>query len=328
MSKKNQQLLISGVTLLLGIALFWLLYLINDALEDKGNMAETGVLEEENISYLYSETFSHNHLSEIKDLYSDLEIEPVTVYDINLKESVEEKKPQEVVEQRLEKKLEKKLEKRKKSLPKLVIIIDDVAFSHQVKKLLGTNLNLTLSFFPADKNHPDTKNFAKKQDIYMLHLPLEAKNFYAEELDTLHVGDSKWRINKRISTILEDFPNLKYINNHTGSRFTSNRTSMKYLLQVLKEKNIKFVDSVTTSESVVKKVSSELGVKTVKRDIFLDNQLSVPYIHRQLRKAVSIAKKNGVAIAIGHPHKATIKALSTAENILSEVELVHINRVF
>ena len=91
--------------------------------------------------------------------------------------------------------------------------------------------------------------------------------------------------------------------------------------------NIQFIDSLTTSKSVVKRVSRELGLRYIRRDIFLDNKLDVKYITRQIRKAIAIAKKRGYAIAIGHPHKATIKALSQIRPLLGDVKLVHIDEI-
>ena len=102
---------------------------------------------------------------------------------------------------------------------------------------------------------------------------------------------------------------------------------MKRLLTVLKKHNIQFIDSVTTSKSSVKRVSKELGLRYIRRDIFIDNVLDVSYILKQLKKAIAKAQKNGTAIAIGHPHKATIKALSRIKPLLNGVELVFVNDI-
>jgi len=210
---------------------------------------------------------------------------------------------------------------------KLAIIIDDVAFKYQVRKLRALNLPITLSFFPSDMNHPQTSKFAKRQLIPMVHFPLEAVSFRNEEIDTLHVGDSEEKIRHRVQQIIRQFPNLRFTNNHTGSKFTSDYTSMKILLTVLKENHIQFVDSVTTSKSVVRKVSKELGLRYMRRNIFIDNKLEVSKIIIQLKKAIARAKKYGTAIAIGHPHKATIQALAKIKPYLDGVTLVFISEL-
>ncbi len=114
--------------------------------------------------------------------------------------------------------------------PKLAIIIDDMANASQVRGLKALNLKLNPSFFPPDKNHSETPKLALKFDFYMVHLPLAAINYNKPELDTLNPNDSKERIFKKIKQIKKDFKDLRYINNHTGSLFTSNEEAMRKLI--------------------------------------------------------------------------------------------------
>jgi polysaccharide deacetylase 2 family uncharacterized protein YibQ len=295
--------------------IFYILHNLNADVNEE--LEKTKVLENREIPQAVNKE-ERNHLSEIRDLYSNLERE--------LEENENEEDEDFFPEEREIVPL--KLEEKKKELPKLAIIIDDVAVERQAKIIREMQHKITPSFFPTDSNHPNTSKLAKKEDVFMLHLPLQAKNFSAEEIGTLHVGDSEEKIRNRVETILKDFPNLKFLNNHTGSKFTSDRKSMKYLLKILKEKNLIFVDSVTIGSTVVGKVGDELGMTTLRRDIFLDNVATIPYIQKQLKKAVAIAKKNGYAIAIGHPHKATMNALANSEEILKDVEIVHIDDIF
>ena len=51
------------------------------------------------------------------------------------------------------------------------------------------------------------------------------------------------------------------------------------------------------------------GVPTVERDVFIDNEQVVPTVLAQLAEAEKIARSRGTAIAIGHPHDATLEAL-------------------
>jgi len=64
------------------------------------------------------------------------------------------------------------------------------------------------------------------------------------------------------------------------------------------------------------------------RDIFLDNIADIGYIKNQLKKAVKLAKKHGYAIAIGHPHSTTFKALATSGTILKDVDIVYIDELY
>ena len=131
----------------------------------------------------------------------------------------------------------------------------------------------------------------------------------------------------RIRNIKNLFPKVRHINNHTGSKFTSDEVAMNRLIYALNSNNISFVDSRTTAETKAPKVLKNFGLSYVARDVFLDHHMDKKYIKEQIKKAVKVAKKHGTAIAIGHPHANTILALSESEKILKEVELVYINRL-
>jgi polysaccharide deacetylase 2 family uncharacterized protein YibQ len=212
--------------------------------------------------------------------------------------------------------------------PKLIIILDDVSFNYQVKAIKSIPFKITPSFFPPTKIHPNTPIYAKEFSDYMVHVPMQALHFPHPEPDTMNINWTYNQIKKRIKDIKEWFPNAKFINNHTGSKFTANLQSMKYLFEVLKEENLGFVDSKTTPYSKAKIVENIYHIPFFERNIFLDNKQNVTYIQKQLKKAVFIAQKRGYAIAIGHPHPATIKALKNSENILKNVEVITINELY
>ena len=155
--------------------------------------------------------------------------------------------------------------------PKLAIIIDDISTFHQAKKIKSLNLNITPSIFPPNDNYPNSARVAREFEFYMIHLPLEAMNYQAQEKNTLKVGDSSAKIESEISKIRSNFPKAIYINNHTGSKFTSDYDSLKKLFIVFKKHNMIFIDSYTTKDSKAKILSSEFGNKYLKRDVFIDN---------------------------------------------------------
>ena len=123
------------------------------------------------------------------------------------------------------------------------------------------------------------------------------------------------------------FPKAKFINNHTGSKFTSNYNSMYYLFMALKENNLGFVDSKTTPHSKASLVEKKIKIPLYSRNIFLDNIEDSNYIRNQLKKAIKIAKKRGYAIAIGHPHKITLKTLKNSADLLKDVKVVYIDEL-
>jgi uncharacterized protein len=158
-------------------------------------------------------------------------------------------------------------------------------------------------------------------------LPLEAVDFESEEDVTLRVGDSKEMINGQIQKIKKLYPNVRYINNHTGSKFTADEEAMDRLISVMKTNGLIFVDSRTTAQSKAKTVDSKYGIRYLGRDVFLDHHDGVENIKKQIREAVATAKRNGSAIAIGHPRPDTLQALKESKDILSEVKLVGIDKI-
>jgi len=213
--------------------------------------------------------------------------------------------------------------------PKLVIIMDDMSFGFEVRNLKKLHMVITPSFFPPTYNHPYTAKYAKEFSHYMVHFPMQATNpNFHEEPKTLHINSSYSFIENRVKFIKKNFPNLKFVNNHTGSKFTSNLNSVKKLYKALDKYNLVFIDSVTTSKSKAPIVAKENHKLLLQRDVFLDNKQNVSYIHNQLRQAVRIAKRHGYAIAICHPHKATFEALKTSKNILKGVQLIYIGQMY
>ncbi len=213
--------------------------------------------------------------------------------------------------------------------PKLVIIIDDVHTKAQIKEIKALGMKVTPSIFPPYKLSPDSHRLAQDLKHYMIHLPMESGNKqFNKQYKTLKISFSNKKIENRIKELRILFPKARYINNHTGSVFTSDYSSMNLAYKIMKENGFTFIDSRTVNTSKVREIAYSYGDVYVARDIFIDNKHTVHYIHKQLKKAVDIAKRKGYAVAIGHPHQSTMQALSTADDILNEVELMYIDELY
>ena len=212
--------------------------------------------------------------------------------------------------------------------PKLAIIIDDMSLKSQVRDVKNIGITLTMSFFPPRAARPDSAKLASKEKFYMVHLPMEAFNFHAEEPLTLRVNDSQEKITQRIRTIKKLFPRVRYINNHTGSKFTANEVAVNRLILALNNQHINFIDSRTTAKTKVPKVMKNYGLKYVARDVFLDHDMDKASIIHEIKRAIKIAKLHGTAIAIGHPHAKTIEALRESKALFRDVDLVRVNQLY
>ena len=212
--------------------------------------------------------------------------------------------------------------------PKLAIIIDDVQTARQVKAIKSLHLPLTMSFLPPRPARPNSAKLASHEKFYMVHLPMEAMHFSAEEPDTLRIHDSQQKISQKIAKIKREFPRVHYINNHTGSKFTANEVAMNRLIFAFNANKIHFIDSRTTAQTKAPKVLENFGLKYVARDVFLDHHMDKAYVKKQIKLAIKLAKAHGHAIAIGHPHKETLEAIKESKYLFKDVDLVLVNKVY
>jgi len=250
---------------------------------------------------------------------------------------IEELKPKQVVlkKETIAKKLIKNKTIKKTTLayktskPKLAIVIDDVSRQNQINAIKATGVTMTPSIFPPSELSMTSHHLAKGLKHYMIHLPMESgSKQFNSQYKTLLTTFSDTEVTARVQELRKLFPKARYINNHTGSVYTNSYKSMRKLYGALRKEGFVFVDSRTIGSSKVRKIAHEFGDAYVARDIFIDNKHTVKYIHKQLAQAVAIAKKKGYAVAIGHPHKITMQALSSANDILKDVELVYIESIY
>ena len=220
----------------------------------------------------------------------------------------------------------------RKALPagsraKLAIIIDDVGTGEQAQKIAALPVRVTPSIFPPEYQRKDTRLLTRGFEHYAIHLPMEASSAKNNSA-TLRASDNYEKLRGVIAKLRADFPNAKFINNHTGSKFTADERAMQNLLRAMNEHGFLFIDSRTSPATKAKAAMNGLGMRYVHRDVFLDNQNSVAAVRKKLREAVTLAKKQGYAIAIGHPKSSTLRALANSADILGEVDLVYLDEIY
>lgn len=199
---------------------------------------------------------------------------------------------------------------------RLAIVIDDMGSSmSEARSLAAIGVPLTFSIIPGLQKSREVAAFAASGGIEtMIHMPMQSKGWPARRLESngLLVSMEDGELRERVAGYMRDLPGAVGANNHTGSEFTEHADKMRSVLETLDGKGLFFVDSVTTPQSAGIRLARELGMKNARRNVFLDNEQVRGYILGQLGQAVRMAKKNGSAIAICHPHPATIAALASA----------------
>ena len=194
--------------------------------------------------------------------------------------------------------------------PVMAICIDDLG-----EDIAGTDRaialpkNVTLSFLPFAESTPFLAGEAERKGHQVLaHVPMEAVGRIDPGPMSLKVGSPD--IAARLAWNIAHVPGLAGINNHEGSKFSTDAASLVPVMESLAAHHLFYFDSRTIAGSQGVHVAHMFGVMSAGRDIFLDDTISEAEVRRQLADLVSEAQKTGVAIAIGHPHDVTLNILA------------------
>lgn len=207
--------------------------------------------------------------------------------------------------------------------PVISIIIDDIGYRHvddrQAMTLPGP---VAYAIMPHSPHALEMSKLAGQagKDI-ILHMPMEA----VEEDKNRFLGPGALRHDmdetQFISTLIYNLravPNIIGVNNHMGSLISADQERMGWLMAYLDVRNIFYLDSMTTGASVAAQAARKENVPYMRRDVFLDNSTRPEDIDNQFDELITIAKRKGSAIAIGHPHPQTISALAEKLEKLDE----------
>ncbi len=196
--------------------------------------------------------------------------------------------------------------------PKLALVLDDFGYSNKNFDLLKSmDVPLTLAVLPGVRYSNEACSVVVHSNMeVILHLPMEPMRENAPiEKDTILVDMDDAAIKSILEKSLNSVPGVRGVSNHMGSKATGDARVMKVVFGELKRRDMFFLDSMTTSDSVCEAIASEMDVPYVKRDIFIDNVQKKDAIIKQIGKAVKIAREKGEAVAIGHDRKLTVEAL-------------------
>ena len=129
---------------------------------------------------------------------------------------------------------------------------------------------------------------------------------------------------KFASTLRSDLgaiPHVAGVNNHMGSRLTADPDAMRRVMAGLRERGLYFVDSRTTKGTVAERMAGENGVATARRHVFLDVAPGREGVRGQFQRLLTLARRQGAALAIGHPHGATLAVLAQELPRLEQLEI-------
>ncbi|WP_394236672.1 divergent polysaccharide deacetylase family protein [Niallia oryzisoli] len=186
----------------------------------------------------------------------------------------------------------------------LAIVIDD--FGNNMKgteEMLNLPVTLTAAIMPfLSTTERDAKLAHEKGHEVIVHLPMEPKSGKKSWLGpgaiTTDMSDDE--IRKQVEKAIEAVPYAVGMNHHMGSKVTEDERVMRIVLEVCKEKGLYYLDSRTSSKSVVGKIADELSVPHLENDLFFDHVYTEQYINQQANKLMKQLNEEDQLIAIGH----------------------------
>ncbi len=209
------------------------------------------------------------------------------------------------------------------------LIIDDFGFRQDmITEFSAIRRSFTFAVLPFKAYSKDaaTKGLASGHQV-ILHLPMEPLSGTepGEIPSTVQMGMTVEKIRELVERATAGLPGVIGVNNHQGSRATSDRKTMENVMQVLREEKLFFVDSRTHGRTVAADTARQTKIKTTENDLFLDGIADVAYIKKQLRSAGEMALRQGSVTVIGHARPKTAIAL---REVIPELEAKGIRFVF
>lgn len=196
--------------------------------------------------------------------------------------------------------------------PAIAFVIDDLGGEpSQTRKAIALPDRVALSFLPYPRQTAMLARAAEASGHeVLLHAPMEPDSGKIPGPMALSVSLPTVEILRRLDWALSRVPGAIGVNNHEGSRFTADREALIPIAERLADRGLFFFDSRTTPDSQVVDVARAFGAVSAARDVFLDDLPTIDGVDAALRALERRARRQGVAIAIGHPHEVTLDAVA------------------
>ena len=197
--------------------------------------------------------------------------------------------------------------------PRIAIVIDDVGLNAPGSaRAVRLPAPITLSYLPYAPNLSEQTDGAKAAGHeLLLHMPMEPVGHDNPGPGALLTSLPLDELRERFDKALDSFQGFDGVNNHMGSKFTAWPEGMEMVIGMLKERELFFLDSRTGPQSLGIKIAQQKSLPVIGRDVFLDDDMKADAVKLQLAETERVARHKGYAIAIGHPHPATLDALES-----------------
>lgn len=196
---------------------------------------------------------------------------------------------------------------------RVAIVIDDLGRSVAVvERLASLGAPLTYAVLPFETQTDQVVAWLRQQGGEMIcHLPMEPSGGNDPGPGALYRSMNKRELIEATRNALDRVPGALGVNNHMGSKFSAERRAMRTVLGELAARDLYYLDSRTTPDTVGFAVARRLGMRSAERRVFLDNVREASHIRAQFRTLLTEAARDGSAIAIAHPYPETVRVLAS-----------------
>jgi polysaccharide deacetylase 2 family uncharacterized protein YibQ len=195
-----------------------------------------------------------------------------------------------------------------KSRGTLVFVIDDVGYNTwQLKPFLELPFAVTLAVLPGVPYTDEAVRMIESAGKELiLHQPMEAIDGSDPGPRAIMTDMGDDAIRQTIRANLAQVHGAAGINNHMGSKATSDTRTMTIVLDEARRAGIYVLDSLTIGDSVIHSVASLMRQTTWERAVFLDNMPDKASILHYINEGTKVAEKRGYAVMIGHVWSAEL----------------------
>lgn len=196
---------------------------------------------------------------------------------------------------------------------RIALVIDDLGRSlKDLDTLQGLGVPISYAVLPFEVKTAQVVSVLRRRGAEVLcHLPMEAKGGNNPGPGALFVSMSPEEIRSATRNALDAVPGAVGLNNHMGSAVVTEESAMRPMLEVLAQRDLFFLDSRTTAETVGYSLARQTGVPSAERQVFLDTHRNREFIRGQFQQLLRSAEGRGAAIAIAHPYRETLEVLQS-----------------
>ena len=199
---------------------------------------------------------------------------------------------------------------------KIAIVIDDCgANMGMARRILSCDVPITWAILPNLKYSEDTAELLREEGVpFLIHVPMQAEVDLPGKAGRggpyrIGAGMPRDDVREVLVAMLDSMDGAIGINNHRGSKATSDRGVMDAVMEVIAERNLFFFDSRTSPRSVAYDSALKRGLNAAYNSRFLDNESDREKIAAQMRGALELARRKGTIAVICHMRPETVAFL-------------------